>query len=269
VFAEEARNKRNEDIENTRKAARDEYQVRKFQLADLLGLSRETSSADLLIAGAQALKEGKITKEQLEQFTVAQANVRAAESQLEILEEISSREADMTEQLKARYKVQLDLLKAQQEAIKDARAIRDLQEQSNDLAVKSLQATRIGATGSLEARFNQQQLNQEIATMNRTLQDQMMTAQLEAQQKILEDSQQKAIEAATVDNTVATRENTGVSRDLIDKIDEDILARGTLVDKVLTTIKDNESTPTPTSTPGGGGTSGGGAFNDLLTIASG
>ena len=256
VFAEKARDKRNEDIENTRKAARDEYQVRKFQLADLLGLSREESSANLLIAGKQALEDGKITKEQLEQFTVAQANVRAAESQLEILEEISSREADMTEQLKARYKVQLDLLKAQQEAIKDARAIRDLQQQSNDLAVKSLQATRIGATGSLEARFNQQQLNQEIATMNRTLQDQMMTAQLEAQQKILEDSQQKAIEAATLDNTVAIRLNTDASIDLIDKIDEDILARGRLVERVLTTITNNESTPTPTPTPGGGGSRG-------------
>ena len=251
-FAEAAREKRNEDINNTREAAQDEYRTRKFELADLLGLSRDMASDELAAAAERAYAEGKITEEQLRQFVVAQQNLLNTEAQLEVLEEVSNREADMTEQLKARYKVQLDLLKAQQDAIKDARTIRDLQQQSNDLAIKSLQATRVGATGSLEARFNQQQLNQEIATMNRTLQDQMMTAQLEAQQKILEDSQQEAIEAATLDNTVATRENTGTQKDLIEKIDEDIETRLRLDREA------REARRTSNPVPSRGGSGGGG-----------
>jgi hypothetical protein len=110
--------------------------------------------------------------------------------------------------IRERYRMELDILNAQRKAIEDAKKMRDLQKESADIARRSIEATRTGALTTVEAQFNRQQLNAEIAEANRTLQDNIMMAQLEAQQKILEDSQQKAIEAATNANTIATRENT-------------------------------------------------------------
>lgn len=95
-----------------------------------------------------------------------------------------------------------------------------MQQKSAEIARKSLEATRIGAVGSLEAQFNRQQINEEIAMMNKELQDRIMLAQIEAQQKILEDSQQKAIEAATKENTAALDRNTAALVETKDAIIE-------------------------------------------------
>lgn len=152
---------------------------------------------------------GQLTREQRDAAMADQEDLfRAQMTELGVLEEILSTQSDITEESKDRYKAQLDALNAQKESINKAKEMRELQQQSADIARKSLEATRIGATGTIEAQFNQQQLNQEIAAMNRQLQDQMMLAQIEAQQKILEDSQQKAIQEATQANTSATVDNT-------------------------------------------------------------
>lgn len=158
---------------------------------------------------------GDISKSQARSALADQQALFEAElAELDILEEILTTDKALEESAKDRYKTQLDSLKSQKEAITAAQKIRDLQKDSAEIARTSLEATRIGAVGTLEAQFNQQQLNQEIAAMNQQLQDQIMLAQIEAQQKILEDSQQQAIQAATEANTTATEENTQKLTDL-------------------------------------------------------
>lgn len=172
---------------------------------------------------------GQLTREQRDAAMADQEDLfRAQMTELGVLEEILSTQSDITEESKDRYKAQLDALNAQKESINKAKEMRELQQQSADIARKSLEATRIGATGTIEAQFNQQQLNQEIAAMNRQLQDQMMLAQIEAQQKILEDSQQKAIQEATQANTSATVDNTEAVNNLAE-------AMATGIDPTLTT----------------------------------
>lgn len=171
---------------------------------------------------------GQLTKEQRDAAMADQEDLFQAQmTELGVLEEILSTQSEITEEQKDRYKSQLDALNAQKESINKAKEIRELQQQSADIARRSLEATRIGATGTIEAQFNQQQLNQEIAAMNRQLQDQMMLAQIEAQQKILEDSQQKAIQEATQANTTATVDNTEAVNNLAE-----VMATG--VDPTLT-----------------------------------
>jgi hypothetical protein len=152
----------------------------------------------------KAVLAGIITEGQKRQWEWRQLNTAESIAELESVAAVAMAERDITEQIRKRYKAQLDLITAQKDAIKDAQKMKELQDQSAEVARRSMQATRIGAVGSVEARFNQQQLNREIEQMNRSLQDQLQTAQLEAQQKILEDSQQKALQSATVNLTNAT-----------------------------------------------------------------
>ena len=152
---------------------------------------------------------GQITREQAaERRAEAESLFEAQINEIGVLEEVLSTQSEITEKVEDRYKAQLESIKSQKEAVKQAQDIRKLQEESADIARRSLEATRVGAVGTLEARFNQQQLSQEISAMNRQMQDQIMLAQLEAQQKVLEDSQQQAIQAATEANTSATEQNT-------------------------------------------------------------
>lgn len=158
---------------------------------------------------------GEITRQQAAERIAAVENLFNAQiNEIEILEEVLAVQATITDTVADRYKAQLDAIKAQKDAIKQAQDIRKLQEDSANIARRSLEATRVGAVGTLEARFNQQQLGQEIAAMNRQMQDQIMLAQLEAQQKVLEDSQQQAIQAATEANTTATEQNTNAIQTL-------------------------------------------------------
>jgi hypothetical protein len=113
---------------------------------------------------------------------------------------------------------QKQILDLQKTSIERARALRDLQKEAAEVVSKSIQATRIGAVGSIEAQFNQSQLNQEIAAANRRLEEEIMMAQIEAQQKILEDAQQKQILEATADNTDATNTNSDRLRILTDAV---------------------------------------------------
>jgi len=195
-------------LNETAEASQELYNFEKNQLADLLGISREMNDEDMQAAVELAFEEGRIDEIKRNRFFHSLEEHQLNLLDLDLAKQRLAQNKAMTDEIKARYKVQTDLLKSQMDSIKDAEKIRNLQEQSADVARRSMDATRIGAVGSMEAKFNQQQINQEVAKMNRALQDQMQTAQLEAQQKILEDSQQKAIEAATGKLTVATTELT-------------------------------------------------------------
>lgn len=175
-------------------------------------LTRHNTAKRVLL---EELKSGEKTVEQYERALQIENDEYAASlATLNILRDKITAQDSLTKEQEDQYKVQLDALKAQKDSIAKAKELQKLQQDSADIARRSLEATRIGAVGTIEAQFNQQQLNQEIAQMNKDLQDRIMLAQIEAQQKILEDSQQKAIEAATVDNTNATIENTVAEREL-------------------------------------------------------
>jgi len=153
----------------------------------------------------EQFEKGLITKEELESSVLL---LRTNLNRLALDRQMLRTAKINVEAIKEKYKIELDSLTAQKKAMDDAKRMRDLQKESADIARQSIEATRTGALGTIEAQFNRQQLNTQIAEANKVLQDNIMTAQLEAQQKILEDSQQKAIEAATVANTQATVLNT-------------------------------------------------------------
>lgn len=229
-----------EMLNETAAASEEMYLAEKFRMADLLGISRETSDEEIAAAVVLAEQEGRITEVQKNRFEFSLREHQLNLQDLDLAKQRLAQNKAMTDEIKARYKVQIDLLKSQMDSIKDAEKIRNLQEQSADVARRSMEATRIGAVGSMEAKFNQQQINQEVAKMNRALQDQMQTAQLEAQQKILEDSQQKAIEAATNKLTIATVELTEEMRESNDLNRESREAE---------TLDRNTPPPPPTFTP--------------------
>jgi hypothetical protein len=153
----------------------------------------------------EQFEKGIITREELESSVLL---LRTNMNRLALDRQMLRTAKINVEAIKEKYKIELDSLTAQKKAMDDAKRMRDLQKESADIARQSIEATRTGALGTIEAQFNRQQLNTQIAEANKVLQDNIMTAQLEAQQKILEDSQQKAIEAATVANTQATILNT-------------------------------------------------------------
>jgi TP901 family phage tail tape measure protein len=191
---------RMEDLENEKEVADRNFSFQRDDMLNLLGLQgeeRNLTNEQLLAKAKLALAEGRISQEafnrlktSIEDYDVTVAVIDAQAERLQF-------EQVLTDQIKARYQAQIDIIKAQKDAIKDAKTIRDLQKETADIAVKSIEATRIGAVGTLEAQFNRQSLNAEISEMNRTLQDRLMTAQLDAQQKIIEESQQQALTAAT------------------------------------------------------------------------
>jgi hypothetical protein len=189
------------------------FDINEFRQEGIALLEEEIDLAEELILIAMRnqqtlLERGLIDEDQFEaSMGILQTNLNL----LDLKRQILRTERVNVDAIKERYKMELDLLNAQKQAIQDARSMRDLQKESADIARKSIEATRVGALTTIEAQFNRQQLNAEIAEANRTLQDNIMLAQLEAQQKILEDSQQKAIEAATRENTIAQRESTAAT----------------------------------------------------------
>lgn len=189
------------DLDDQLAAENRYYTFARNQIGANLGLSKaalaEISDEQLLQLAREAEARGEITQIQFSNFETALRNNDLAQARLVTLEDQLLLEKANTDQVKARYKAQIDLLSAQMKAIKDAKTMRDLQKEAADIAARSITATRVGAVGTLEAQFNQRSLNTEIENMNRTLQDRLMTAQLEAQQKILEDTQQQALISAT------------------------------------------------------------------------
>lgn len=162
-----------------------------------------------ILASSEYTEEEK--QKAVEALALAKETYNTEVDYLYTLEAVAAKQEEITDSIKEQYKVQLDLLKGRKDSIAQAKQLAALQKESAEIARKSLESTRIGAVGSLEAQFNSQQLNEEIARMNKELQDRIMLAQIEAQQKILEDSQQKAIEQATRENTEAIRENTAAT----------------------------------------------------------
>lgn len=236
-FESQAREKISQDIADQAQLIADRYRLERNQIADILGVSRELNDEDLQAAFNQAVLAGTITKEAERRWRFA---VKQAEEDLGILDtmhDFAMIERGLTEEIRKRYKVQLDLLAAQQNAIKDAEKMRQLQEDSANIARRSIEATRIGAVGSVEARFNQQQINREIEQMNRSLQDRLKTAQLEAQQKILEDSQQKALENVT-ERLARSTERSG---DILERIEP-------FVETIADELEKQETTTTTTTT---------------------
>ena len=140
-----------------------------------------------------------------------QIDQEAYDQQMEQLEVEEAENNLMAERLNFQNE-DLDAIKSQIAAYKasfdQAKKIRDLQKEAVALTEKSIQAVRTGATGTIEAEFNRAKLNQEIADANRQLEQNLIMAQLEAQQKVLEDAQQRRILEITDKNTEATAGNT-------------------------------------------------------------
>jgi hypothetical protein len=220
------------------------FDINQFRQEGIAKLEKDLDLAEeqlrLALANKQALFEtGQIKEDEFEESTnILNTNLNL----LDVKRQMLRAERINVDAIKERYKMELDLLNAQRKAIEDAKKMRDLQKESADIARRSIDATRTGALSTIEAQFNRQQLNTEIAEANKALQDNIMMAQLEAQQKILEDSQQKAIEAATNANTIATRENTTAVQSFVSKAEQIAGAMTTAASVIVTGITGN---PTP------------------------
>jgi hypothetical protein len=193
-------------------------------------------------------EQGLISQEELERSVDLLSN---GLNRLELNRRMLRTEKINIEAIKEKYKMELDSLAAQKQAMSDAKKMRDLQKESADIARQSIESTRMGALGTIEAQFNRQQLNTEIAEANKVLQDNIMTAQLEAQQKILQDSQQKAIEDATRKNTEAMINNTGAqtqSAAAANRVADVIAAAANVVAPNPAVNIPNATTTTPTVT---------------------
>jgi hypothetical protein len=192
---------------------------------------------------AQQLELGLIRQDQYDE------GIRIVETQsnsLELLRQQVTANKINVESLKEQYKLAINSINAQKKAISDAKAMRDLQKESAEIASKTIAASRVGAVGTIEASFNRQQLNQEIAEANKILEDSIVMAQLEAQQQILEDSQQRAIEQATKENTIATRQST-LSTDLLRGSIEDLITSNSMNNNGINSPPNNTPTVnTPT-----------------------
>jgi hypothetical protein len=160
-----------------------------------------------------------------------QIDQEAYDQQMEQLEVEEAENNLMAERLNFQNE-DLDAIKSQIAAYKEsfdqAKKIRDLQKEAVALTEKSIQAVRTGATGTIEAEFNRAKLNQEIADANRQLEQNLIMAQLEAQQKVLEDAQQRRILEITDKNTKATDDNTEATNKLAGVIQEFLSSDNTI-----------------------------------------
>ena len=254
AFEEEARARRADMIEDERRNIADTYRFERNAIIDRLGLSRQANDEDIEAALQRLFLAGEIKEAEANALQFLRQKTTEDLAALDAVNSIAMAEKQATEEIRKRFKVQLDLIRAQQDAIKNAQTIAQLQEDSANIARRSIEATRIGAVGSVEARFNQQQINSEIAKMNRALQDQLQTAQLEAQQKILEDSQQQALENATVNLTNA-------NLNLADLVGDDLIPR------LDTLIQTNRTPPSPAASRAGRDVRDTNALDDLERFA--
>jgi TP901 family phage tail tape measure protein len=256
------------------------FDINEFRQQGIAALEKDIDLAEeqlrLALANKQTLREtGQITEQEFEESAnILNTNLNL----LTVKRQMLRAERINVDAIRQRYKMELDLLNAQRKAIEDAKKMRDLQKDSADIARRSIDATRTGALSTIEAQFNRQQLNAEIADANKALQDNIMMAQLEAQQKILEDSQQKAIEAATEANTIATRENTTAVQSFVSSATRIAGAMTSAASAIVSGLTGNNtvispiipnatSTTAPRSTTNSGSQSG--AFNDIVGFAEG
>jgi hypothetical protein len=123
--------------------------------------------------------------------------------ELEVARQYLMTSRETTDDIKARFEAQRDVLKSQKQAIDDAKKLRDLQNMATKASELSTQATRAGALGTIEARFSQDQLNQQVEQMNRDLEERIQIAKIEAQDRILEETQRKQLIDAQDKNTIA------------------------------------------------------------------
>lgn len=115
---------------------------------------------------------------------------------------------DTNEAIKERFDKERNLLELQRQSIDDAKALRELQERGEQASRLSTQATRIGAVGTIEARFNQKQLEAQVRQMNRDLDERIQIAKIEAQDRILQDTQNQKMLEAQRNNTTGLRNLT-------------------------------------------------------------
>lgn len=156
-----------------------------------LAIEKET----LKIILAQKVANGEQNQDVLDAMANEILLVELAEDRLKTLRE-------STDAVKSRFDAERETLKLQRQAIDDAKKLRELQEKGREASALSTQATRIGVVGTLEARFNQDQLQTQIKQMNRDLEERIQIAKIEAQDRILADTQSKqllTVQGQTVD----------------------------------------------------------------------
>ena len=140
--------------------------------------------------------EGQLTPEAERRLALKLQEIQVARAQL-------NQSRALTDDIKARFEAERASLKEQRSAIEQAKQLRDLQDRARETSVLSTQATRIGAVGTIEAQFNQNQLQDQIQQMNRDLEERIQIAKLEAQDRILEETQRRLLLDAQEKNTVA------------------------------------------------------------------
>jgi hypothetical protein len=157
-----------------------------------LNLREERIVADALVLQQQGL----MTEQSMADLNARLDSIQIARNQLTLNREI-------TDDIKARFEAERESLKAQRSAIDEAKRLRDLQERAREVSALSTQATRIGAVGTIEARFNQEQLQAQITQMNRDLEERIQIAKIEAQDRILEETQRRQLIKAQEETVTA------------------------------------------------------------------
>ena len=136
--------------------------------------------------------------------------------QLDAAERNLRMQRETTDAIKERFDQERSSLQLQRQAIDEAKKLRDLEQKAEEASALSTQATRIGAVGTLEARFNQAQLQAQITQMNRDLEERIQIAKIEAQDRILADTQNKQLLEAQKDSISVMRTLTQVIQDATD-----------------------------------------------------
>ena len=188
--------------------------------ADLNAIQEETTKGLLDILDARendivqiylALEaEGQLTEEARSRLNLQLQQVQVARAQL-------TQSRALTDDIKERFEAERASLKAQRDAIEQSRQLRDLQDRARQASALSTQATRIGAVGTIEARFNQTQLQDQIQQMNRDLEERIQIAKIEAQDRILEETQRKQLLEAQNDNTTALRDLSEIVEEFLER----------------------------------------------------
>ena len=174
--------------------------------ADLSALQAETTAGLLaeLDAREEAIVANALVLQQQGLMTDGQMSIVNAQLQsIQIARNQLTTSRQLTDDIKARFEAERESLKAQRSAIDEAKKLRDLQQKAREASALSTQATRIGAVGTIEARFNQEQLQAQITQMNRDLEERIQIAKIEAQDRILEETQRRLLLKAQEENTTA------------------------------------------------------------------
>jgi hypothetical protein len=176
--------------------------------AGLLEEIENTRNALMLVLQTR-IAAGDISELEKQQIGNAILQLDAAERNLTM-------QRETTDAIKERFDQERSSLQLQRQAIDEAKKLRDLEQKAEEASALSTQATRIGAVGTLEARFNQAQLQAQITQMNRDLEERIQIAKIEAQDRILADTQNKQLLEAQKDSISVMRTLTQVIQDATD-----------------------------------------------------